>query len=201
MQNTTIEIRSLTAQLRAKQESRTISGYAAKFDTWSEPIWDWFIETIERGAFDDADMSDVIMCFNHNVDNIMARTSSTTLTLKVDQTGLYFEFEAPNTTTGNDCLEMVRRGDVSKCSFRFTIDEQKYTYKNDENGLKYDEHRIMRFGKIYDVSLVVFPAYDDTEAKNRYIEQRNAQVEKPKDSVDTGDRDRLMHLRKLRNNQ
>lgn len=199
MQEKIMQARSLTAQLRAKEDSRIIEGYAAKFDTWSEPIYDWFVETIERGAFDEADMSDVIMCFNHDINHILSRTSSGTLKLKVDDIGLHFEFEAPNTTIGNDMLEMVRRGDISKCSFRFYIEEQKVTYRTEENGLKYDEHRITKFGVIKDVSLVVFPAYNDTEAKARFLEERK-KVGVPV-KIDTSSRDRLVRVLEMKLNQ
>lgn len=121
--NNEIEIRSLIGDLHIESReegtvSRTIVGYAAKFESWSDPIMGWFREKIARGAFDRCDLSDVIMCFNHNTDSILARTTSGTLRLEVDDVGLRFAFEAPNTTSGSDMLELVRRGDVSKCSFR-----------------------------------------------------------------------------------
>ena len=113
--NNEIEIRSIVSNLRVEERSdektgRVISGYAAKFDTWSDPIYGWFKEKIARGAFDKTDMSDVIMVFNHDISGILARTTSGTLTLSVDETGLRFEFEAPDTTLGNDMVELVRRG-------------------------------------------------------------------------------------------
>lgn len=125
-QNNEIEIRSLIGDLHidSREEgtvSRTIVGYAAKFESWSDSIMGWFLEKIARGAFDGCDQSDVIMCFNHNTDSILARTTSGMLRLEVDDVGLRFAFEAPNTTLGSDMLELVRRGDVSKCSFRFGI--------------------------------------------------------------------------------
>lgn len=160
--NNEIEIRSLIGDLHIESReegtvSRTIVGYAAKFESWSDPIMGWFREKIARGAFDGCDLSDVIMCFNHNTDSILARTTSGTLRLEVDDVGLRFTFEAPNTTSGSDMLELVRRGDVSKCSFRFGVEQDEWQYADEQNGLAMDERTILRFSRVVDVSLVVFP--------------------------------------------
>ena len=170
-----IEVRCQTSELRTNAEGRTIVGYAAKFERWSEPIMGWFKEQIARDAFSECDVTDVIMCFNNNIDSILARTTSGTLTLSTDDEGLRFEFEAPATTMGNDMLELVRRGDISKCSFKFTVEEDEWRYADKENKLEYDERTIRKIGKLYDVSLVVYPAYSDTEAGVRHLEERKQQ--------------------------
>ena len=175
LQNNPIEVRCQVSELRANTESRTIVGYAAKFECWSEPIMGWFREKIDRDAFSECDVTDVIMCFNHNIDSILARTTSGTLTLSTDDEGLRFEFEAPATSLGNDMVELVRRGDISKCSFKFTVEEDEWLYASKENGLEYDERTIRRIDKLYDVSLVVYPAYTDTEASLRHLEERKQQ--------------------------
>lgn len=87
-----LEIRSLVGDLHIESRDtgaagRTIVGYAAKFECWSEPIMGWFREKIARGAFDGCDMQDVIMCFNHRDDAILARTTSGTLRLEVETSG------------------------------------------------------------------------------------------------------------------
>lgn len=178
--NNEIEVRCIVSDLRIEQRdettvSRTIAGYAAKFECWSDPIMGWFREKIARGAFDDCDLQDVIMCFNHRDDAILSRTTSGTLQLSVDDTGLRFSFEAPNTTLGNDMLELVRRGDVSKCSFRFGVEQDEWQYADEQNGLAIDERTILRFSRVVDVSLVVFPAYPETEASVRHLEERKAE--------------------------
>lgn len=175
-----IEVRCLVSDLHIEQReagtvSRTIAGYAAKFESWSEPVMGWFKEKIARSAFDGCDLTDVIMCFNHNVDDILARTISGTLQLSVDDIGLRFSFEAPNTTRGNDMLELVRRGDINKCSFRFVVESDEWIYADDKNGLQYDERTILKFALLKDVALVVFPAYKDTEASVQHLEQRKAE--------------------------
>ena len=182
IKNKEIEVRCLTAEIKAvPTESRTISGYAAKFDSWSEPIMGWFKEVIARDAFSDCDVTDVIMCFNHNPDTILARTTSDTLTLSTDDVGLRFSFTAPNTTLGNDMLELVSRGDINQCSFKFIVEQDEWRYADESNKLEYDERTILKFSTLKDVSLVVYPAYKDTEASVRHLEERKAEYLKPKE--------------------
>ncbi len=178
--NGEIELRCQLSDVRIEQRDgesggRTVTGYAAKFDKWSEPIYGWFIEQLRAGAFDECDTSDAIMCFNHNVDDILARTASKTLTLSVDGIGLRFSFEAPNTTTGNNMVELLRRGDISQCSFRFVVGKDEWLYADEKNALKYDQRTIIQVSKLYDVALVVYPAYKDTEASVRHLEERKAE--------------------------
>lgn len=181
-------ISDLKVESRQASESRTIVGYAAKFERWSEPIMGWFREKIDRDAFSECDVTDVIMCFNHNIDSILARTTSGTLSLSTDEEGLRFEFETPATSLGNDMVELVRRGDISKCSFKFTVEEDEWLYASKENGLEYDERTIRKIDKLYDVSLVVYPAYNDTEAGIRHLEERKRQFLKQNSNEEDSNR-------------
>lgn len=198
-----IEVRSIVSDLAIRKAddgkpSRTITGYASKFETWSEPIYGWFKEQIARGAFDKTDMSDVVMVFNHDISGILARTTSGTLKLSVDKVGLRFEFEAPETTLGNDMLELVGRGDISKCSFKFVVETDEWRYADKENGLEYDERTVKAIARLYDVSLVTYPAYKDTEASVReHLEQRKREALAPA-KVDTTSRDRAVAVLKLK---
>ena len=201
--NIEIEVRSIVSDLQIRQQEdgskgRTITGYAAKFDTWSEPIYGWFVEKIARGAFEKTDMSDVIMVFNHDISGVLARTTSGTLKLSVDETGLRFEFEAPDTTLGNDMLELVKRRDISKCSFKFVVETDEWRYADDNNKLEYDERTVKAIARLYDVSLVTYPAYKDTEASVReHLEQRKREALAPA-KVDTSSRDRAVAVLKLK---
>ena len=183
--NIEIEVRSIVSDLAIRQQedgkpSRVITGYASKFETWSEPIYGWFVEKIARGAFEKTDMSDVIMVFNHDISGVLARTTSGTLKLTVDEVGLRFEFDSPETTLGNDMLELVRRGDISKCSFKFVVETDEWRYADDKNKLEYDERTVKSIAKLYDVSLVTYPAYKDTEASVReQLEQRKREALAP----------------------
>ena len=156
------------------EEGRTIKGYSAVFDSKYE-MWDGYFETIARGAFDGADMTDVVALFNHESELLLARTKdgTGTLTLKVDDKGLYFEFEAPNTTTANDVLENVKLGNIRGCSFAFTVAEQKFEEFEDGTCLR----TITKIGKLYDVGPVTNPAYEETEIEAC---KRNREQNKPK---------------------
>lgn len=203
-----MEVRCLSAELRADNtENRTISGYAAKFESWSEPIMGWFKEKIDQRAFEECNLSDVIMCFNHNESDILARTTSGTLTLSTDDTGLRFSFDAPITSRGNDMLELVRRGDISKCSFKFVVEKDEWRYADETNKLEYDERTILQFASLKDVSLVVFPAYKDTEASARFLEERkkefvqntqSKQKEVSRSNIESQSRERLVKVLRLK---
>ena len=201
--NIEIEVRSIVSDLAIRQQedgkpSRVITGYASKFETWSEPIYGWFVEKIARGAFEKTDMSDGIMVFNHDISGVLARTTSGTLKLTVDEVGLRFEFDSPETTLGNDMLELVRRGDISKCSFKFVVETDEWRYADDKNKLEYDERTVKSIAKLYDVSLVTYPAYKDTEASVReHLEQRKREALAPA-KIDTSSRDRAVAFLKLK---
>ena len=91
------EIRYAEIETRAI-EGRKVSGYAAVFNQWSRPFFGYFRERIDPKAFSNTDYSDTVACFNHDVDKVLARTSSETLKLSIDDTGLRFEFDMPDTT-------------------------------------------------------------------------------------------------------
>lgn len=165
------------------EQGRTIKGYAAIFDS-KYIMWEGYEETIARGAFDDTDFSDVVALFNHESEFLLARSKdgTGTLTLKVDDKGLYFEFEAPNTTIGNDVLENVKLGNIRGCSFAFTVSEQKVEDFEDKSCLR----TILKIGKLYDVGPVVNPAYEETEIEA--CKKRNkelTQKEEPKQVSDS----------------
>jgi len=148
-------------------ETRTISGYAVVFDKASIVLGGksfGFTETIGRAAFDGVDMSGVIATFNHNFDNVLARSDSGSLSLTIDDVGLKYSFESPNTSYGNDLLENVRNGNVKGSSFLFTVRDQKWTYR-DGGGI--DEREITQVDELFELGPVTVPAYPDTTAAQR----------------------------------
>lgn len=164
------EIRTIAEQPVAG-EGRTISGYAIVWGVESRVLWDWdgsFVEIIEKGAVDDAliQRSDVKALYNHVPGQLLARSvnGEGTLKLECDEHGLRFEFEAPNTTLGNDVLELVRRGDLKGCSFAFTTEpeHEEYIRRGDER-----LRIVKRLSGLYDVSVVVEPAYTQTSVDAR----------------------------------
>lgn len=165
----TMRIIDLHVEQRADgQPSRRIDGRAVPFNEWSNPIWDEWIEMIDTRAFDGCDMSDVIMCTDHgtNCVDVLARSRNGegTLNIRIENDGLRFAFDAPNTTRGNDLLELVRRGDIGECSFKFKVAEDRWTWRSAANGLKYDQRVVTKISKLYDLSIVVNGAYPTTSA-------------------------------------
>lgn len=148
-------------------DEMVVEGYAIRFN---EPaIFDIFgteyREIIAPTALDGADMRDVPFKYNHS-DNvmIMARTRNKTLELIRDEKGLFIRAKLADTTAGRDLYTLIRRGDIDKMSFAFTVD-----YEND--GEEYDRktrtRTIKRIKKIWDVAAVDTPAYDTTSISAR----------------------------------
>lgn len=152
-----------------EEDSRMIRGYFCKFDSLSRNLG-WFREKIARSAFDDVDFtdSDIVALVNHDTKYIVGRTiADPALIVGVDDVGGYYEFEAPNTTAGNDLLENVKRKIVQHSSFSWPYGTVEDTWEEDE---ELGEIRtITKFKKIIDVSPVVNPAYLQTS-----VDARNA---------------------------
>ena len=159
-----MEKRSINFELRAKPESRTIFGTATVFNSAYD--MGWYEEEMDTEALANADMKDVVALFNHDQNMVLARTSSGTLKLNVTGNAMEYEFEAPNTTLGNDLLEMVRRGDVYQSSFAFVVDKEKW----EENTGNKPKRIIRSIKKVYDVSPVTYPANPDTMVAKRSYE-------------------------------
>ena len=155
------ERRFLQAEVRADGESRKVVGYAAVFDKDSENLGG-FVERIAPGAFDGVLKDDVAALLNHDPNFVLARNNKT-LKLEVDKVGLRYEFEAPNTTAGNDLIENLRLGNISKSSFAFSVDEDDWDVRSDGP----DMRTIKRVKRLYDVSPVTYPAYPDTSVAQR----------------------------------
>ena len=119
--------------------------------------------------------SDILCLLNHNEDRgILARSKYGTgsLELSIDDTGLKYRFEAPNTALGDELLEGLKRGDISTSSFAFTIDKDTWTRKEDGSYLR----TINQFKELFDVSPVYKEAYPDTSValrKMKDIEQED----------------------------
>ena len=150
-------------------ESRTVVGYAAVFDKWSNSMGDWFREKIDRHAFDNVLDQDTVALFNHDANLVLARNSANTLKLSVDDTGLRYEFEAPNTTAGNDLLENIRNGNVSHSSFAFSVKTEQWG-KSESPDVE-EDRTIVEVDQLIDVSPVVFPAYPDTSVAKRSFDE------------------------------
>lgn len=153
-----IELRSLD------DRQNHVEGYAAVFNQTTD--LGWFTEEIDRSAFDFADLGDVVLNFNHDDSYLLAGTRNGSLRLSVRDMGLYQDSDIIDTTQGQDIMKLVRSGLISKMSFSFTIDVENGGEEWENRDGK--EHRIIRkIGRLFDVSLVTFPAYSGTSVFSR----------------------------------
>ena len=156
-----MEKRSINYEFRAMPESRTIVGTATVFNSAYD--MGWYDEEMSQDVFTNSDMSDVVALFNHDANMVLARTKSGTLKLNLTGNALEYSFEAPNTSLGNDLLEMVKRGDVYQSSFAFSVEAEDW---QEREGMK--PKRVIRgIKKVYDVSPVTYPANPDTMVAKR----------------------------------
>jgi HK97 family phage prohead protease len=149
-------------------------GYAAKYDKLSQDLGGFF-EKLAPGCFRDV-MEDDCRCLrNHDDDNLLGRVSAGTLELSLDDVGLRYQCDLPDTTCGRDTAELIRRRDMKGSSFQFNIAMDGADWDWDGPS---PLRTITRIGKLYDVSPVTNPAYLDTDVDMRSfqaaLEARNA---------------------------
>lgn len=159
------EVRNTDNQITPiPQESRTVSGYAIVFNSDSTGI-SGFTERISPTALEGVvEKSDVLCLLNHNEDRgVLARSNKGegSLALEIDEIGLKYTFEAPNTALGDELLEGLRRGDISTSSFAFTVEKDTWSKNEDGTYLR----TIDSINELFDVSPVYRAAYDSTSVK------------------------------------
>ena len=145
-------------------EEMIVEGYALVFDQ-PTVLYEYngikYKEVIARGALDGADLSDVPFKYNHSDDvMIMARTRNKTLELRVDDKGLAIRARLAPTTAGKDLYQLIKRGDIDKMSFAFTVTEDSYDRET-------HTRTILKIKKLYDVAAVDMPAYEQTSISAR----------------------------------
>lgn len=159
MQTRTFTNKFLT---READEKKYITGYFAVFNSIYE-IFRGCTESIATTAFDETLNDDIRALTNHNTRLVLGRNTIQTLKLRVDEKGLYGEIEInQDDTDAMNLYARVKRGDVSQCSFGFEILDEEREVK--QNG---DVHFTIRKVKLYEVSVVTFPAYKETEVAAR----------------------------------
>ena len=151
------------AELRVDKpeaDGKSIKGYAARFDRWSELIWGMFREKISKGAFDKSlKEADVRALVNHDPNYVLGRNKAQTLRLWEDDKGLAIDIDLPDTTWANDLTVSMERGDINQMSFAFQTVKDEWNAAGDE--------RTLLEVKLHDVSVVTYPAYKSTSAKVR----------------------------------
>lgn len=153
---------NLTVSRDTTDNSRKVSGYAVTFNQPSQPLP--FTEYIRPGAFDGVDFSEVQLLYAHNYDNILARVDSGTLSLNVDDKGLFFVAQIPDTTLGNDVYENIENGNLKGLSFNAQIDQNNGdSWSQTDNGTVI--HTINHFSLLNEISLTSIPAYTETSVQ------------------------------------
>lgn len=150
-------------QTRSDETGPVIAGYFAVFNNPTE-LWPGCIEQIAPGAFASSLGLDVRALIDHDTRLVIGRTVAGTLTLREDETGLWGEIKI-NEHDGDamNLYARVQRGDVSQCSFGFDIVAEDYVVSPDGQTCTWTIREV----KLYEVSVVTFPAYDATSVSAR----------------------------------
>lgn len=158
-----IERRIFTSQveLRMVGDSNVAVGYGAVFNSLSEDLGG-FREIIAPGAFDSVMNDDVRGLINHDPNLILGRTKSGTMRISVDDVGLRYEISLPNTSYANDIRESLSRGDITQSSFAFDMVSGADSWVVGADGVPIST--ILKVGRLYDVSVVTYPAYPEAKA-------------------------------------
>ena len=160
-------------EVRAEPEGMMVEGYAAVFDApdvMYERDGIKYNEVIQRGAFDEAQMSDVVLNFDHS-GKPLARTKNGTLKLIVDEHGLKAQADLSSTAESRNLYEEIKAGLIDKMSFAFTVGQESYdklTRTRSISGIK----------RLFDVAAVTFPAYESTAITARSFFEAEAERER-----------------------
>lgn len=163
---TEVEYRAVeldSSELRSGQADDSIgqiAGYAIVWDTPSTNLP--FTEVIKAEALDGVDLSSVLALYNHDFANVLGRVDAGTLKLAVDDHGLHFVLDIPDTTLGHDVYTNIKNGNLKGLSFRFTIANGGEAWKQ-INGQS--TRVISKIATMREISLVSVPAYDDTSVE------------------------------------
>lgn len=176
-------------EIRAGEEANIIEGYAVIFDT-VETMYEYdgieYKEEIRSGAFNNAEMRDVVLNFNHGGKPV-ARTKNNTLQLEVDQRGLKVRADLSGTEEGRKLYEEVKGGYLDKMSFAFTINAEEYNRDTRTRS-------IAEVKRLFDVAVVDIPAYESTSVFARsYFE-----VEAEKELIEIREREHKKKQLQLR---
>jgi hypothetical protein len=157
-----IELRAAPA---GSDSPGTLIGYAAVFETYSADLG-YFREKIQKGAFAKAIAnSDTRALANHDPSQLLGRKSAGTLRMAEDDFGLKVEIDLPNTTSGRDTAESIKRGDMQGQSFCFTTSIDQWDWSG-ETVLR----TVIEVDELWDVGPVTYPAYEETSVALRSLQ-------------------------------
>lgn len=176
------------AEIRAESQDDALilEGRAIVFDqatTINDPVGS-YTEIIKRGALDGADLTDVRLLFNHDLNRVPLARTPRTMSLKVDPVGMMIRATLPNTESAREVYESVKRRDLSGMSFAFKVPEGGDTYDPKTN-----TRTINKIEKVYECSVVQFPAYGQTSVEARSVmtesQKRLRQLQQLKEMIKT----------------
>ena len=153
------------------EEKMMVRGYASTFDepyTLYEDEDLIYNEVVDRSAFDNTDMSDVIMQYNHE-GRVFARQSNDTLRVLPDERGLLIEADLGGTAIGRELYDEIAKGYTNKMSFGFSVNGEEETREEAPDGRLMMTRTITSVRKLYDVSAVSIPANDATSISVRSL--------------------------------
>lgn len=168
-----IQTRELPVEGGEGRQELWVEGYAVRFNS-PTVLWEseqvQYKEQICRGAFDNCRMDDVIFNYNHG-GKVMARTRNHTLQLNVDEEGLFVRARLDGTEEGRKLYDEIKGGYIDKMSFRFKIQDEAFDSAEHQWNIK-------GVKRLYDVSAVDIPAYDDTSITARKAQALDAEAQK-----------------------
>lgn len=187
------EIRAMETIKAVDDEQMIVEGYALRFNKLSNDLGG-FVEEISPEALENADLSDVRCLIDHDSSKVLGRTTSETLSLSVDEEGLYFRCQLPDTSYARDLYENIRLGNINQCSFGFILDEDGDSFeKREEDGLF--KRTLRKIKSLFDVSVVTYPAYSDTDVA---VAQRSIETIKQEELDKVKAEQRELELTKLK---
>lgn len=160
-------------EVRAAPDDMIVEGYALTFDqptVMAEIEGRKYSEVISRGAFDNAEMRDVVLNFDHQ-GKPLARTKNGTLELSVDNAGLRIRADLSSTAESRALYEEIKAGLIDKMSAAFSVGNESYDRET-------RTRRINGFKRLYDVAAVTFPAYESTSIEARGLFDAEASAER-----------------------
>lgn len=176
MGNTNREYRTITAEFRASEDASQprIEGRAVVYDQTID--LGFFRERVAKGAFTRAisEQQDIRFLVNHSPDQLLGRTKSGTLTISQDDRGVNFSCLMPDTQLGKDTYTLIKRGDLSQCSFGFVVTQESVSYDDDGTALRTIEDL-----NCFDLSAVCYAAYPTTNVQARSAEEIAEGFKKP----------------------
>lgn len=166
-----LRVAEIRASNSAEESDLILSGRPIVYDeptTINAPFGE-YTEVIQRGALDGADLSDVRLLYNHDMNKIPLARTPKTMSLTVDAVGLTMRAELPNTEDGKSVHTAVERGDLSGMSFAFKVPKDGSHFD-----AKTNTRTISKIEKVYECSVVAFPAYEQTsvsvEARSQIVD-------------------------------